>query len=233
MEQPSKGRSSSIDAVVSDGCQPRQKKTSEKKRTVAEFLAAASEMDPKLWEAKWEQALDHVEGVASEASSVISPGHFAPEVLAAAGESSAQSLMEIIIREAVEEASRAGRWSSVARRIWDYGVPLIVHAWNGRHIEECAERFSLALRIFSRRGQVAIDLAQGPEEGTSVVWLRCGMLELAEESCDQVSSWFRRYLADAGVPFEYQRIERDVTNASGSIVSRCCSYRMTVRLEER
>ena len=34
-----------------------------KKRTIADFLAAADDMDEAFWEALWEEALDHVEEV--------------------------------------------------------------------------------------------------------------------------------------------------------------------------
>lgn len=54
------------------------------KHTIADFLSAAEAMDPTLWEAAWEQALEHLSDVISETPP--------------AGESVPQSLKEILFR---------------------------------------------------------------------------------------------------------------------------------------
>lgn len=204
-----------------------------KKHTVADFLAAAEVMDPTLWEAAWEEALGHLSDVvASEEGQavVITPGHYAPEDAPPAGESAPQSLMEVFFRDALAAAARDGRWSEISRRTWDYGVPLIAHAWSGRLVSECVERFHAALQVFSLQGEVAIELSEGPGAGTSVVWIHCGALELVEEACWHLAAWFHRFLAEHRVPYELERIERDDASAGGCILSRHRTVRVTARV---
>lgn len=206
---------------------------SSKKRTVADFLMAAEAMDPTLWEAAWENALEHLSDVVSSEEGppvVVTAGHYAPEDSPPADESAPRTLMEVFFRDAMAAAAREGRWSEISRRTWNYGVPLIAHAWSGRLMSECVERFSAALKVFSLQGEVAVELSEGPGAGKSVVWIHSGALKLVEEACEHLTSWFHRYLADQRIPYELERIEHDDASADGRILSRHRSVHVTARV---
>lgn len=200
------------------------------KKTIADFLAAAGAMDESVWESAWDEAVEHVADVAAGASLIIFPGHYAAEGAPLAGESGSSSLMEVLLADALAMASAGGGWPAIARRTWTHALTLIARAWGGRLVGECVERFRVALGVFAQRGEVAIDLAQGPGEGTSVLWIRAGLLELAEEAAEQMAPWFARYLCEQRIPCERRRMEVDDVAADGAARERRFSCRITARI---
>lgn len=178
----------------------------DKKLTIEEFLASASEMDEGPWEAAWIRAVDRAEAAAQTESIVIYPGHYASDDAPPAEESAVSSLMEILLADALVTAASCGRWQEMRRRTWEHAIALVTKAWGGRMVGECVERFRAALAIFDRRGEVAIDLTQGPGDAACLLFVRTDSLELAEESTEMIACWFVRYLRERRVPFEYLRL---------------------------
>ena len=172
------------------------------KRTIADFLAAAGAMDESAWESAWDAAVEHAADVAAGAPPVIVPGHYAAEGAPPAEESARSSLMEVLFADALAMAAAGGGWPALARRTWAHAAALVARAWSGRMVGECVERFRAALGIFAARGEVAIDLAQRPGEATSVLRIRAGQIELAEETGEQMAPWFARYLHDRRIACE-------------------------------
>ena len=219
-------------SILSDASRPAEgnRTSADKKRTIAEFLASAGEMDSGRWESAWNEAVEHVADIVSHAPVVIFPGHFAPDGVPPPDESCASSLMEIMLLDAMESAAIDLGWGEPSRLTWRHAVALVARAWGGRLVGECAERFRVALEVFTRRGEVAIELTHGPEDGVSTLWVRAGAIELAEESCELMIPWLRRYLCDQRLPYECQRIETDDASADGSICARRSSCRVRARI---
>jgi hypothetical protein len=191
-----------------------------KKQTVAQFLAAASEMDQGDWERGWRNACKSFSKSARDAR-----GHGIPS-------DSAEQFLSDSLRTSVDAIASRDDWSPASRRIWEVAVPFLAKAWDGALDTDRAKKFGSALNSFSEQGDCEIDISSsgGSDSARRTLNVSSGSLKLIEESSEEYIPVLKTQLEEQNLPYEYTK--RDVAHqpADGRRLIHHLEFKLSARV---
>lgn len=188
-----------------------------KKQTVAQFLAAAAEMDQCDWENGWRSACRSFAKSARAARE-----HGLPE-------DAAEHFLSDSLRTSVDAIASRDDWSPASRRIWEVAVPFLASAWEGALDSDRAEKFGSALNKFSERGDCDIDISSGDDSARRTLCVSSGSLKLVEESSEKFIPMLKTQLEEQNLPYEYTKKDLAQQPADGRRLIHRLEFKLLTR----